>query len=308
MLREQMHTHGLRMSKSKIKIGFTDYFNPIDEFFTDVLSQDFDIERDDANPDYLFFCDETFGHNNKNYDVNRVKKILFTGENRRPYTYQCHHAISFDHFDGPQFFRLPLWVVENWVNNKKLGWEEIWYFNRTMRAKDKEGFASFVVRNPGCEERNRIFQMLNSYKTVDSGGPLYNNIGGPLEQDGVNSHVVKTEFLKSRKFHIAYENSSYAGYTTEKILHGFLGHTIPIYWGSPTVEMDFNPKAFVSRHNFNTDEDMIRFVQLLDQNDELYDAMMAEPIFTSFQIMKHRNQFFDKFRLWFRTHVYMGER
>lgn len=299
---------GQEMLKRNLKIGFTDYFNPIDEFFIDVLSEDFNIERDDENPDYLFFCDETFGHNNKNYDPGKVKKIFYTGENRRPYEYVCHHAISFDHFDGPQFFRLPLWVVENWVNNTKLGWQEIWYFNRTMRAKDKTGFASFVVKNPGCQERNRIFDMLNSYKTVDSGGPLYNNIGGPLAQNGADSHVVKTDFLKSRKFHIAYENSSYAGYATEKLLHGFLGHTIPIYWGSTTIEMDFNPKAFINRHNFNSDEDMLNFIKMIDQNDELYDTMMAEPIFTPFQIIKHRNQFFDKFRQWFRTYVYMGDR
>ena len=292
------------MSKPILKLGFTDFFNPIDQFFTDILSEDFDIIRDDENPDYLIFCDENFGQNNRNYDHNKIKKIFYTGENRRPQNYVCHHAITFDHLDGPQFFRMPLYAVENWVNQKKLGWCDIRKFQRNMRAKDKTGFCSFVVRNGGCQERNNIFNMLNAYKTVDSGGPLFNNVGGPIEQNGVNSHITKTNFIKPRKFHIAYENSSYPGYVTEKILHGFLGESIPIYWGSPVVELDFNPKAFINRHDFKTDEAMLSYINTLDNNDDLYDNIISEPI------MNPNNKFldFDRFRFWFRTYVYMGDK
>ena len=65
-----MHTDGQNNMKNKLKIrlGFTDYFNPVDEFFTDILSEDFDIERDDENPQYLIFCDENFGTNNRRFD------------------------------------------------------------------------------------------------------------------------------------------------------------------------------------------------------------------------------------------------
>jgi hypothetical protein len=287
--------------KPKLKLGFTDCFNPIDEYFIDILSVDYDIIRDDGNPDYLIFCDENFGTNNLKYDQNRVKKIFFTGENRRPWNYQAHHAITFDHLDSSQFFRLPLYVCENWVNQKKLGWQDYRHFTRTMRASDKTGFCSFVARNGGCQERNDIFHKLSKYKTVDAGGTLFNNIGEQVPQDGFNSHISKVEFLKPRKFHLAYENGSYPGYVTEKILHGFLGHSIPIYWGSPCVEMDFNPKAFVNRHDFNTDEDMLRYIELLDQNDDLYNSMISEPI------LNPRNKFLDldRFRRWFRTYVYM---
>ena len=46
--------------KPTIRVGFVDYFNPVDEFFIDVLSPSFDVVRDDRNPEYLFFCDENF--------------------------------------------------------------------------------------------------------------------------------------------------------------------------------------------------------------------------------------------------------
>lgn len=288
------------MSKPVIKIGFTDYFNPVDEFFTDLLSQDFEVVRDDNDPNYLFFCDENFGQNNLSFDEKNVTKIFYTGENRRPWNYRCHHAISFDHLDNPQFYRLPLYALENWVNQKKLGWDNLTDFKRTMRAKDKEGFCSFVVRNGGCPERNSIFESLNSYKQVDSGGPLFNNVGGPIDQDGFNSHITKTNFIKKRKFHIAYENSMYPGYVTEKILHGFLGESIPIYWGSPCVEMDFNPNAFINRHRFNTTQEMLNYVTVVDKNDDLYDEMMSQPILNRY------NRFLDlsNFRSWFRENVY----
>lgn len=292
------------MSKPIIKVGFTDHFNPFDEFFTDILSHDFEIVRDDNNPNYLFFCDENFGQNNLNYDPNKVTKIFYTGENRRPYNYKAHYAISFDHLDGSQFFRLPFYSLENWVNQKKLGWCNVLDFKRTMRAKDKEGFCSFVVRNGACQERNEIFHLLSQYKRVDSGGPLFNNVGGPIEQDGFNSHITKTNFIKKRKFHIAYENSSYPGYVTEKILHGFLGESIPIYWGSPCVEMDFNVDAFISRYKFRSTNDMLEYIKLVDTNDDLYDEIMSQPILP----VQDHNRFLDfsDFRYWFRENVYKG--
>jgi hypothetical protein len=192
--------------------------------------------------------------------------------------------------------------MENWVNQKKLGWVDVRKHIRLMRATDKEGFCSFVVRNGGCQERNNIFHELNKYKRVDSGGPLFNNVGGPIDQAGFNSHITKTGFILKRKFHIAYENSSYPGYVTEKILHGFLGDSIPIYWGSPCVSMDFNPLAFISRHNFDSNEDMLKWIKEVDTNDKLYDAIMMEPLFNRFNTM---NRFldYDRFRAWFRQNV-----
>lgn len=288
------------MTKPTIKIGFTDYFNPVDEFFTELLSRDFQVVRDDNNPDYLFFCDENFGTNNKSFDDKKVTKIFYTGENRRPWNYSCHYAVTFDHLDSQQFYRLPLYALENWVNQKKLGWKDIRTFERNMRASDKEGFCSFVVRNGGCAERNLIFDALSEYKTVDSGGPLNNNVGGPIDQDGFNSHITKTNFIKKRKFHIAYENSMYPGYVTEKILHGFLGESIPIYWGSPCVEMDFNPDAFINRHAFKTTHAMLEYIKYVDQDDDLYNAIMSQPIF------REENRFLDlsRFQDWFRNYVY----
>jgi hypothetical protein len=86
--------------KPILKIGFIDYCSPIDTFFIDLLSNDFSIIRDDDNPDYLFFCDETFGQQHHKFNDRNVIKIFFTGENRRWYNYSCHFALSFDYDDA----------------------------------------------------------------------------------------------------------------------------------------------------------------------------------------------------------------
>jgi alpha(1,3/1,4) fucosyltransferase len=291
------------MNKPLLKLGFIDYCNPIDEFFIDTLSRQFQIERNDENPDYLIFCDKNFGQQNMKFNDRKVIKIFFTGENARPFEYHAHHAISFDHLDGKHFYRLPLYVLDNWVNTKKLKMLDITQIPRTATASEKTGFCSFVVRNGGCNERNNMFFLLSEYKKVDSGGPLFNNTGEILNREGLEGfHVSKKNFLQKRKFNLCYENSSYPGYVTEKIFHALTYNTIPIYWGSPTVEIDFNPKAFVSRHDFRNDKEMLDFIVHLDNNENAYNEMLQQPI------LNFGNKFLDldRFNHWFMDSVYRG--
>ena len=280
-----------------LRIGFTDYFKPLDEFFIDVLSERYDVVRDDANPEYLIFCDETFGRNNLKYDHTKIKKIFFTGENRRPWDYQAHHAISFDHLDGPRYYRLPLYVVEDWVFTHKKEMSSIWDRAEPMK---KTGFCSFIVSNGGCRERNEIFRKLNEYKQVDSGGPLFNNVGYVLPR-GEDAYIQKFGFMRTRKFSICYENSSYPGYTTEKLYQGLYARTIPIYWGDPLAFLDFSEKTFISRHDYRSDEEMIEYIKEIDNDDFLYDKIIETDL-----VSVVGNKYFnlDAFLNWWDDFVY----
>lgn len=291
------------MTKPKLKLGFTDYYKTLDDFFMSVLSQAFDVERNDENPDYLLFCDETFGQNNLKYDHNKVIKIFFTGENRRPWNYQCHHAISFDHLDGSQFYRLPLYVLDNWVQTKN-GVPDMLQLSATMKPvkyEDKEWFCGFVAGNGASEYRNRMFHVLNEYKPVMSGGPLFNNIGGILPRDVIS----KIDFFRKCRFSLCFENSSWPGYCTEKIMHGFIARTVPIYWGSPTVTMDFQEGSFISRHDFVSDNEFIDTIIKMDQNKHLWE-IMANTV--PLPYVHDRFWDLDRFNLWFLNNVYRGER
>ena len=287
------------MTKPKLKLGFTDYYKTMDDFFIDTLSMTFDIERNDADPDYLIFADETYGTNNLKYDPNRHIKIFFTGENRRPWHYQAHHAISFDHLDGNQFYRLPLYVLDNWVQKKNGVPDMLNQQMNPVKYEDKEWFCGFVAANGASEYRNKMFHMLNEYKPVKSGGPLFNNIGGVLPRD-VKS---KIDFFSKCRFSLCFENSSYPGYCTEKIMHGLIARTVPIYWGSPTVTMDFQEGAFISRHDFVSDNEFVDTIIKMDQNKHLWEIMA-----NTVPLPYVHDRFWDlnRFNLWFLQNVYKG--
>jgi alpha(1,3/1,4) fucosyltransferase len=291
------------MSGRDITVGFTDYYNPIDEFFVSLLSKRYNVIRDDVNPNYLFFCDETFGTNNLKYDPNKVLKIFFTGENRRPWNYNAHAAISFDHLDGPSNYRLPLYVVEDWYQTKKLKMKSILDLTRNeKKVTNPLRFCSFIASNGASVERNEAFYLLSQYKRVDSAGPLFNNVGYVLPR-GSNAQVHKLNFMEEAKFNLCYENSSYPGYVTEKLFHALYAGVVPIYWGSPTVELDFNPDAFISRHDYDTFEKMLDKIREIYHNDEMYQDMTHQPIFSK-RGKEAMNT--DRFLDWFDRHIYLG--
>jgi hypothetical protein len=289
--------------KKPLNLGFTDTNNQIANFFVAVLSQRFEITIDNENPKYLIFGDNNFGNNNLRYDPNKVTKIFYTGENQRPWDYQCQYAISFDHLENDRMYRLPLYVVydlDNLINRIPS------YVTHKRHEEDiakKTGFCSFVVRNPNCQKRNEFFNKLNTYKRVDSGGPLYNNIGYVLPY-GNESMKAKLGWLPNYKFNMCFENSSYPGYVTEKIYEAFIGGTIPIYWGSPTVEVDFNPRAFLNWYDYKNDDAFLQAIIELDQNEDKYREMYMQPMFTK----PNTNRFMDLNNLlnWFETYVYKG--
>lgn len=289
--------------KPILKLGFVDYFKPIDEFFTHVLSQEFYVIRDDQNPEYLIFCDENFGVENRKFDSNpKVTKIFYTGENRRPWNYSCHHAISFEHMEGPQFYRLPLYVVDEWVYTQKLGMASIFHARMRKYEPIPEKFCSFIVKNGACEERNKMFDLLSKYKRIDSPGIWKNNCPRFDDTNLFMFHVNKIKFMKERKFNLCYENSSYPGYATEKLYQALYAGTVPIYWGSPTIAIDFNPKAFVNRHDFDEDYEMFQYIEYLDNKPSAYDEMR----YHGDAIVNKKAFELVRLARWFKKHVYKG--
>jgi hypothetical protein len=296
----------------KLRLGFTDTIEPFAEFFIETLGREYEVERDDANPDYLIFGDRNFGNNNVNYNNKNCVKILYTGENQRPWDYSCHHAITFDHYDSAHHYRLPLYVIFDWHNRKKgiANWDARWLKRNDDHTYAFPGanimtrqFCSFVVKNGGCEMRNNFFHRLCQYKMVASGGPLFNNIGYVLESGALACHT-KLEFLAKYRFNLCFENASHPGYCTEKLYEALIGDTVPIYWGSPTAALDFNPKAFLSWHDYQDDEKFIDAIIALDSRQDWINDMINEPMLSPY------NKAVDLERLvhWFSKNVYSGSR
>lgn len=254
--------------KKTISIKFVDFwdgFNCSDNYFLDVLKSRYAVELSE-HPQYLIYS--VFGFEHLKYDCIR---IFFTGECSTPNFNECDYAIAFDRLSfGDRYIRIPLYNILHYkpeydalLNRKPFTLDNL---------KEKEGFCSFVVSNCFADDvRSVFFDKLSEYKQVSSGGRYKNNIGGAVAD--------KKEFQSRFKFAIAFENSSYDGYCTEKIMEAFAAGCIPIYCGDPNVASDFNPDSFINSHDFDSFDEVIEKVKAIDNDDDLYLKMRnASPI------------------------------
>lgn len=80
--------------------------------------------------------------------------------------------------------------------------------------------------------------------------------------------------------------------------------TVPIYWGSPTAALDFNPKAFLNRCDYASDRDFFDAIVRLHSNKNAYNEMYMQPMFREDEFKKIFNP--DNFLDWFQQNVYQG--
>jgi hypothetical protein len=260
----------------KIKVWFTDFwlnFDKENNIFMDLLRERYEVELDEKNPDFLFFS--LFGMNHIFYKCTR---IFFSGENMPADMNRCDYSFSFEMPNGnPRKYRLPHYY--------QFGRPESLLEKPDPREllKEKTKFCNFIFSNPSCKKRNEFFHKLSKYKKVDSAGRFLNNMDQPL---GMRVED-KWEFMKPYKFSICFENEEANYYTTEKPFEAMKLNNIPIYWGNPKVEIDFNPKAILNWYDYGSDEALIQKIIELDQDDEKYIEFMSQPWFADNQINEY---------------------
>lgn len=269
--------------KKKIKITFCDFwdnFVPNDNYFYNLLSLSYDVEINEKEPDLVFYS--VFGNRNLSYGKDKFVKIFFTGENIRPDFTQCDYSFSFDYNSDTRNFRLPLWVLHfNWFNRPYIESRDHAYLHNIndffeKKINNKNKFCSFIVSNPNCTKRINFAIKLYKHKKIDCPGRVLNNM--PLLK-GRGDHVEKLNFLKDYKFNLCFENSSYEGYCTEKIIHSMFMNCIPIYHGDPLVNLDFNNKSFLNLLDFDSDEHLIEEILEIDKNPKKYKEIIEQPWF-----------------------------
>lgn len=246
-------------------------FNPETFLFTTILREKFQVEVSDA-PDYLFYS--CFGYEHLKYTD--CIKICYMGENLAPDFNLCDYAITHEKMEyGDRHFWFPTGLPE--ATRPEL-------YNRQDRDPIKEKrnrFCSFVYSNGTANPfREKLYQTINAYRSVDGGGKLHHTVDIP-KIEGANWLQERIAFEKNYKFSIACENDSHPGYCTEKILISFIAGTIPIYWGDPLVKTLYNEKAFLNVSDYETPEELVEAIRRIDQNEELYRAMLREPVFVT---------------------------
>ena len=268
----------------KIRIDLCDFrfnYSKTNNFLFKLLSERFAVELCDR-PDFLIYS--CFGHDHR---LHSGVRIFFSSESDMPDFSECDYSIASVKLDDPRHYQYPNYVLHGdpqEIVKKNDNPAEI------LAAKTK--FCSFVISgyNPR-KNKNRVdfFNRLSQYKRVDSGGKKFNNIGGPI----AGGSRGKIDFLRAYKFNIAFENRSLPGYTTEKIFEPMVARCLPIYWGNPLINEEFNPRSFLNRANFPTDDALIEKIIELDQDDAKYLEYVRQPYFHGDQ----PNIFFDRQRL-----------
>ncbi|WP_187893457.1 glycosyltransferase family 10 domain-containing protein [Helicobacter pylori] len=261
-----------------------------------ILSQRYTITLH-QNPNKLsdLVFSNPLGSARKILSYQNAKRVFYTGENEVPNFNLFDYAIGFDELDfNNRYLRMPLYYdrlhhkaesVNDTTAPYKLKNNSLYALKKpTHHFKEKHpnlcavvndesdplkrGFASFVASNPNAPIRNAFYDALNSIEPVTGGGSVKNTLGYNVKN--------KSEFSSQYKFNLCFENSQGYGYVTEKIIDAYFSHTIPIYWGSPSVAKDFNPKSFVNVHDFKNFDEAIDYIRYLHTHPNAYLDMLYE--------------------------------
>lgn len=145
-----------------------------------------------------------------------------------------------------------------------------------------------IYANSNCVEfREQAVGRLSEFGEVHCDGRCQ----GKTPLSGNRTNLVKTkngisltnwwkniELYSNYRFCFVMEhNSNHPTYMTEKIVMAFSAGCIPIYFGSTRIFDIFNDKAFVF-YNITNPQPALDKVKALEEDQELYDLMLQEPI------------------------------
>lgn len=290
---------------TKVKIHFSDFwdgFDPKENIWTWVLRRlEIPHEVVDHAPDLLIAS--VFGTHWKT--IAARKRMFYSGENwyrmdektvqpENASVLDCFDMVySFDYNDAPNHYRLPLYLLDT----IQFGIDD---YDSFLRQKGKDElhaefqqrkFCTFAQGNQVCRFRNEYFERLGQIERVDSYGGLFNNMGVVVDRPG------KIAVTRNYKFALAFENSAYDGYVSEKIVDAFKSDVLPIYWGGSRVHEEFNDQAFINVNTLGVEQSLL-LVDELRRDFDRYWHYYHQPTVASSQVpIKRRiDDFFAQFR------------
>jgi GR25 family glycosyltransferase involved in LPS biosynthesis len=282
-------------------------FNWNNNFFTDALRQECKLNNLDISikgveyeainykPDVIIFGPFTNTTKKWKDTPSTIPKVFFSAENwGLPTEDGFALQLSPYRIENDKHMRLPTWMTFiDWFNdsldistintddNPNRMPLKLAMSSHSKSFREREDFCAFVVSNPISQFRNDTFKALDSYKRVNSGGELYNNIGGRLGlkyPGGGCGDIPKYDFFSKHKFSLSFENSQASGYITEKVLHAKMAGCVPLYWGDKDTDSDFVSGSFINLSQLSSPEQIIKVVQKLEENLEMCAKIAATPI------------------------------
>ena len=283
---ENLKIEKIKEARKKVKIKFVDYRDtgyqtPQINRIKKMLSEKFEIEIDENNPNYLFYNVFECEHfDNEKY--NNSIKIAYYTENNIPDLNVADYAIADPHINYLDRYLKYSYIFglhHEFKNNKYNIIRQRLFKSSTKRKK----FCAAVISNHRKYSifRLKFINILNKYKKLDMGGNFQNNVGFVKD---------KIFFLMKYKFSIAMENSEGSGYFSEKIVQSFLSGTIPIYYGDYMIDEYINPKAFILIRGEYDIKRKIDYIKKIDNDEKLYKKILNEKIFISREDIIEKNE------------------
>lgn len=265
----------------------------------DASLYDIELVYDEENPDYVLttnhiYTDKRLFNKLKKYLLKDCILIYFTYECATPDMNMFDYAIAFDRH---------LQYDDRIARLSTCRFYSVSLFPEYMDMKitpellsKKTEFCNFMYSH-AYSTRDELFHKICEYKKVDSIGKHLNNTGAKNTRYVADWRKLSIEDRIPYKFSIAAENASHHGYVSEKILSCLEAHTIPIYWGDPTIGEEFNTKAFINCHEYNSFDEVLERVKEIDNNDDLFASILKEPWQTEEQ-KKATRELDEKYDKW----------
>lgn len=162
-------------------------------------------------------------------DYAQCTHILFLGENVRPRYDIYDYSYSFDISDyGCRNVYMPLWMFEiDWLDRgRDYPDRKVYPLNLFTQQKCinlAQRLPSIVYVGNNCEPfRFSLLNRLQANHRID------------VQEYGSHTKLVhdKIGLISKYRATLAFENSYYPGYVTEKAIHAYLAGTPSLYWGS----------------------------------------------------------------------------
>jgi hypothetical protein len=269
---------------TKINISFSDFwegFDPNNNFFSDLFKSLYDecciVPFSNKHTDVLIYS--CFGNQHYSADTNKIKKIFYTKENKRPNYKECNYSMTFDlEYHGARNIRLPSWMLhidwfgKNSYENSKFLIPLSELRHNTFLNRTKTGFCC-IIADDVDSNTIEILEKLSKYKDVHCyGDPFGTNIK-------IKDTKNKFDIMSNYKFNVCFENAIRPGYYTEKLVHAKVAGCVPLYWADKNCKHDFNSDSFLNGNNFSNVDKYVEKIIELDNNEEEYNIISSAYLF-----------------------------
>jgi len=178
-------------------------------------------------------------------------------------------------------------------------------YNEALKEYNVRKFCNFIYSNPDAHHRrDELFYLISKYKKVDSLGRHLHNTDIAVTRDEKNWRELSINNKKNYRFTIACENAGVSGYVSEKIITSLQAHSVPIYWGSVSIENEFNKECFINANKY-TDSELINIISQIDNSPHKWAEMVSAPWKTREQILQTKKEE-SEFRN-FTAHIFLQD-